>query len=111
MRRAELLFGAAGLITLLSIFLPHQPQLDTEGLAFVSIGAGVRCDAHGDDTIVAPILERLGYDLERAKTNIGLGRRVEMLLPSPATGSAWADPAWAVFTCQPGPIAREMVSA
>jgi hypothetical protein len=41
----------------------------------VSIGAGVRCDEHGRDTIVAPILERLGYDLERAKTNVGLGRR------------------------------------
>jgi hypothetical protein len=24
--------------------------------------------------VVAPILERLGYNLERAKTNIGLGR-------------------------------------
>ena len=41
----------------------------------VTIGAGVRCDANGDDTIVAPILERLGYNLERAKTNVGLGRR------------------------------------
>jgi diguanylate cyclase (GGDEF)-like protein len=40
-RTAAALFGAAGLITLLSIFLPHQPQLDTEGLAFVSIGAAV----------------------------------------------------------------------
>jgi len=35
---------------------------------------GVRCDADGEDTIVAPILERLGYKLERAKTNAGLGR-------------------------------------
>src|SRR6266403_997124 len=35
----------------------------------VSIGVGVRCDADGEDTIVAPILERLGYKLERAKTN------------------------------------------
>jgi hypothetical protein len=35
---------------------------------------GVRCDANGDETIVAPILERLGYELHRAKTNIGLGR-------------------------------------
>lgn len=48
-----------------------EKRIDT----VVSIGAGVRCDAHGDDTIVAPILERLGYNLERAKTNIGLGRR------------------------------------
>jgi len=48
-----------------------EKRIDT----VVSIGAGVRCDAHGDDTVVAPILERLGYDLARAKTNIGLGRR------------------------------------
>ena len=41
----------------------------------VSIGAGVRCDDAGHDPTVAPILERLGYHLERAKTNVGLGRR------------------------------------
>jgi ferredoxin len=41
----------------------------------VTIGAGVRCDERGDDTTVAPIFERLGYHLERAKTNVGLGRR------------------------------------
>src|SRR3989449_2458345 len=40
----------------------------------VSIGVGVRCDAEGEDNIVAPILEHLGYKLERAKTNAGLGR-------------------------------------
>jgi hypothetical protein len=34
----------------------------------------VRCDASGEDKVVAPILERLGYQLHRAKTNIGLGR-------------------------------------
>ena len=28
----------------------------------------------GEDNVVAPILEKLGYKLERAKTNIGLGR-------------------------------------
>lgn len=41
----------------------------------VSIGAGVRCDEDGDEAVVAPILERLGFRLERAKTNVGLGRR------------------------------------
>lgn len=40
----------------------------------VALGVGVRCDSEGDDEIVAPILERLGYKLERAKTNAGLGR-------------------------------------
>jgi len=56
-----------------------EKRLDT----VVSIGAGVRCDDNGQDTIVAPILERLGYDLERAKTNAGLGRR-----PAAATAPA-----------------------
>jgi len=40
----------------------------------VALGVGTRCDEDGEDRIVAPILERLGYKLERAKTNIGLGR-------------------------------------
>jgi len=40
----------------------------------VALGVGVRCDGEGNDEIVAPILERLGYKLERAKTNVGLGR-------------------------------------
>lgn len=48
-----------------------EERLDT----VVVIGAGVRCDADGNDTVVAPILERLGYRLQRAKTNVGLGRR------------------------------------
>lgn len=40
----------------------------------VAIGVGTRCDENGDDHVVEPILERLGYKLQRAKTNIGLGR-------------------------------------
>ena len=48
-----------------------EQRIDT----VVTIGAGVRCDDQGDDTVVAPMLERLGYDLARAKTNVGLGRR------------------------------------
>lgn len=40
----------------------------------VAIGVGTRCDENGDETVVAPILERLGYKLHRAKTNIGLGK-------------------------------------
>jgi hypothetical protein len=46
----------------------------------VAIGVGVRCDNDGEDHIVAPILERLGYKLERAKTNVGLGRAVTATL-------------------------------
>ena len=47
-----------------------EAEIDT----VVVLGVGVRCDANGDENIVAPILEKLGYELHRAKTNIGLGR-------------------------------------
>ncbi len=47
-----------------------EKRIDT----VVALGVGTRCDADGEDRIVAPILEKLGYRLERAKTNIGLGR-------------------------------------
>jgi hypothetical protein len=40
----------------------------------VSIGVGTRCEDDGEERTIAPILERLGYRLERAKTNVGLGR-------------------------------------
>ncbi|MBI4475449.1 MAG: 4Fe-4S binding protein [Acidobacteria bacterium] len=43
----------------------------------VSLGVGVRCDPDGEDSVVAPVLERLGYKLVRAKTNAGLGRLVK----------------------------------
>src|SRR6185369_8049545 len=46
-----------------------EKDLDT----VVALGVGTRCDADGEDHVVAPILERLGYKLERAKTNTGLG--------------------------------------
>ena len=60
-----------------------EKQVDT----VVSIGAGVRCDERGEDTVVAPILERLGYELARAKTNVGLGRRGASM-PASAEASA-----------------------
>ena len=47
-----------------------EKQVDT----VIALGVGTRCDEHGEDPAVAPILEKLGYKLERAKTNIGLGR-------------------------------------
>jgi ferredoxin len=47
-----------------------EKQIDT----VVALGVGARCDDKGEDDVVAPILEKLGYKLERAKTNIGLGR-------------------------------------
>jgi ferredoxin len=60
-----------------------EKQVDT----VVSIGAGVRCDERGEDTVVAPIFERLGYELARAKTNVGLGRRGASM-PASAEASA-----------------------
>jgi ferredoxin len=54
-----------------------EKRLDT----VVALGVGTRCDADGEDRTVAPILERLGYKLERAKTNTGLGRITN---PAPA---------------------------
>ena len=47
-----------------------EQKLDT----VVALGVATRCDADGEDRAVAPILERLGHKLERAKTNTGLGR-------------------------------------
>lgn len=49
-------------------------RVEQEVQTVVSIGVGTRCDEHGEDTLVAPILERMGYKLERAKTNTGLGK-------------------------------------
>ena len=47
-----------------------EKRIDT----VVAIGVGARCDAEGEDRVIAPMLEKLGYRLDRAKTNIGLGR-------------------------------------
>lgn len=47
-----------------------EKQIDT----VVCLGVGARCEENGEENVVAPILERLGYDPQRAKTNIGLGR-------------------------------------
>ncbi|HLN03033.1 MAG TPA: 4Fe-4S binding protein [Bryobacteraceae bacterium] len=60
-----------------------EKQIDT----VVALGIGARCDGNGEENVVAPILERLGYTLERAKTNAGLGRitnAIEASKPEPA---------------------------
>src|SRR3984893_8651197 len=49
-----------------------EKQLDT----VVALGVATRCGEHGEEVVVAPVLEKLGYKLQRAKTNIGLGRMV-----------------------------------
>jgi len=50
----------------------------------IALGVGVRCDQDGEENVVAPMLEKLGYKLERAKTNIGLGRITNSAAPQPA---------------------------
>jgi len=40
----------------------------------MAVGISTRCDERGEDKTLAPLLEELGFDYERAKTNMGLGR-------------------------------------
>lgn len=54
------------------IELVHRVEREIDTV--VALGAGTRCDQDGNENVLAPILERLGYRLERAKTNTGLGR-------------------------------------
>jgi hypothetical protein len=49
-------------------------QVEKEIDTVIALGAGTRCDKDGNENVLAPILKRLGYKLERAKTNTGLGR-------------------------------------
>ena len=39
-----------------------------------AVGISTRCDEDGEENILAPHLEKLGYSFSRAKTNMGLGR-------------------------------------
>ena len=39
----------------------------------MAVGISTRCDEQGEDKTLAPLLEELGFDYERAKTNMGLG--------------------------------------
>jgi ferredoxin len=54
------------------IRLVHQVEKQINTV--VALGVSTRCDEDGEENVVAPILKRLGYKLERAKTNTGLGR-------------------------------------
>ncbi len=40
----------------------------------IAVGISTRCNEDGEDTILAPLLDELGYTYNRAKTNMGLGR-------------------------------------
>jgi ferredoxin len=54
------------------IELVHEVEKDINTV--VALGVGTRCDENGEENVVVPVLERLGYRIERAKTNTGLGR-------------------------------------
>ena len=54
------------------IRLVHEVEKDIDSV--VALGVGTRCAENGEESVVAPILERMGYRIERAKTNTGLGR-------------------------------------
>jgi hypothetical protein len=49
-------------------------EVEKEINTVVALGVSTRCDEKGEENIVGPILERLGYRIARAKTNTGLGR-------------------------------------
>jgi ferredoxin len=68
------------------IQLVHEVEKDIDSV--VALGVGTRCDENGEEHVVAPILERLGYRLERAKTNTGLGRITNSVEKSPKEGVA-----------------------
>jgi len=67
------------------IHLVHELERDIDSV--VSLGVGTRCDENGNEPIVAPLLERLGYKLERAKTNTGLGKITNPLPSTPQRSS------------------------
>lgn len=58
-----------------------ETRLDT----VIAIGVSTRCDEDGEENFVAPILESMGYRLERAKTNAGLGRITNFPISSSQT--------------------------
>ncbi|MDF7777641.1 4Fe-4S binding protein [Sphingomonas sp. AOB5] len=63
-----------------------EKEIDT----IVVLGVGTRCDENGDELVVAPVLEKLGYSLRRAKTNLGLGRTEIKLIGHNSKGAAAA---------------------
>jgi len=49
-------------------------QVEKEVDTVIVLGAGTRCEDDGDERLVAEVIQRLGYNPQRAKTNTGLGR-------------------------------------
>ena len=55
---------------ILAIVRQVNDKIDT----VTAVGISTRCDEGGEEQILAPILDDLGYPRYRAKTNMGLGR-------------------------------------
>jgi hypothetical protein len=60
---------AKDLPDILTVIEEEISQIDTA----VSLGVAVRCDSKGKDTVRSQLWQR-GYDVWRAKINMGLGR-------------------------------------
>lgn len=53
-----------------------------------AVGISTRCDENGEDNLLSPLLNKLGYHHYRAKTNMGLGRftnKIQSLHPEEYT--------------------------
>ena len=59
-------------------------EIEKQISTVVALGVGVRCDEEGEDSVVLPMLQKLGYQPQRAKTNIGLGRTTNPTQEMPA---------------------------
>lgn len=53
----------------------------------IVLGVQTRCNDDGEETMVLPVLQRLGYNPVRAKTNTGLGRATNVSPVSQRTNS------------------------
>ena len=73
-----------------------EKRLDT----VVALGVATRCGEHGEEVVVAPILERLGYKLERAKTNIGFGRSFSRQASLPGRLQAYDQHTSSLWRCR-----------
>lgn len=63
------------------VLLVHDLEREIDSV--IALGIGTRCDEDGNESVVAPILQRLGYHIERAKTNTGLGRITNLVASTP----------------------------
>ncbi len=66
----EIKTGLDQVESVLTVVESVNRQIDT----VTAVGISTRCDADGEEERLAAVLEELGYDAERAKTNMGLGR-------------------------------------